>query len=181
MDLLNWMKLPLALTASLLVAGPAQAKGECPGKTVCAADPDSIAEVMRAEGYQAKLGKAKDGDPMIESGASGYNFTVYFYDCTENDACKSVQFLTVFENDGTNTPELANRWNRQKRFVQMAADDGGTLSLSYDVTTVGGLTRENFADVVDWWAVMMSQVRQFFNEQPAADEGAAAKEGGSET
>lgn len=155
---------PLAVVAAVFVAGPTQPVTGCPEGTVCAADPEGLAALMREEGYRAKLGKAKDGDPMIQSGASGYDFTVQFYDCTEGTSCKSVQFNTIFKDDGTNTPELANRWNKAKRFVQMAARDDGSLSLSYDVTTVGGLTRANFADAVEWWAVMLSRARIFFSE-----------------
>jgi len=154
---------PLAAALSVLAAGPAQAESACPDKTVCAADPDGIAALMQEEGYRAKVGKARDGDPMIESGA-GYDYTIQFYQCTEGKDCKSLQFLVLFKDDGTNTPELANRWNKTKRFVQMAARDDGTLSLSYDVTTVGGLTRANFADVLDWWAVMLAQASSFFSE-----------------
>lgn len=156
-----------AAAAYCLVAGPAQAESPCAADTVCAADPEGIAAKMREDGYQAKLTKARDGDPMIESGASGYNFTVQFYDCTDGADCKSLQFLVIFKDDGTNTPDLANRWNKAKRFVQMAARDDGSLSVSYDVTTLGGLTPKNFSDVLDWWSVMLSQVRQFFSDNAA--------------
>jgi hypothetical protein len=159
---------PLAIAGAVLVAGPVAARDGCPDNTVCAADPESVATAMQSAGYQAKLGKAKDGDPMIESGASGYDFTVQFYDCTEGVDCKSLQFLVIFKDDGTNTPELANRWNKAKRFVDMAARDDRAMSLSYDVTTVGGLTPANFEDAVDWWSVMLAQARQFFAESPAA-------------
>ncbi|MDG2003065.1 MAG: YbjN domain-containing protein [Novosphingobium sp.] len=157
---------PLLLVGAVFLGGPTAPGSGCPENTICAADPGSIVAAMQAEGYQAKLGTAKDGDPMIDSGASGYDFTVQFYDCTEGKDCKSIQFLVIFKDDGTNTPELANRWNKAKRFVQMAARDNGSLWLSYDVTTVGGLNQANFADTIDWWAVMLSQARQFFSESP---------------
>ncbi|MCX7865404.1 MAG: YbjN domain-containing protein [Novosphingobium sp.] len=161
----------LAATAVFVLAlvahGPAEAAGACPAGTICAADPAGVAAAMQAEGYRARLGKAKDGDPMIESAAAGYDYTVQFYQCNDGRNCQSLQFLILFKDDGTNTPELANRWNKQKRFTQMAARDDGSLSLSYDVTTVGGLTRENFADVLDWWSVMLSQLPRFFSQEGA--------------
>ena len=46
----------------------------------------------------------------------------------------------------------------------MTKDDG--LSVSYDVSTLGGLTQENFADVVDWWAVMLGELNAYFKAQP---------------
>ena len=45
----------------------------------------------------------------------------------------------------------------------------GTLSITYDVTTVGGLNRENFADVVDWWNTMLGLAGKFFKAHPAPD------------
>jgi len=161
---------PLALAAAVLAAEPADAETLCPEGTVCAADPDGIAALIRSEGYKAKVGTAEDGDPMIESAASGYDFDLYFYDCTDKKACKSLQFWINFKDDGTNTPELANKWNQSKRFLQMAVNENNTLSVSYDVTTVGGLTPANFADILDWWAVMLSQVHGFFSEN-AGQEG----------
>ena len=47
----------------------------------------------------------------------------------------------------------------------MAVNDNGTMAFTYDVTTVGGINRANFADVVDWWQVMLGKVRGFFTEQ----------------
>ena len=49
----------------------------------------------------------------------------------------------------------------------MAVNENGSLAFSYDVTTVGGLTKANFADVVDWWQVMLGQVRTYFSERSA--------------
>lgn len=72
-----------------------------------------------------------------------------------------------FEDDGGNTPELANKWNKDKRFAQMSVWDDRSLALAYDVTTVGGLNRKNFADVVDWWAVMLGEAGKFFKDNPA--------------
>ena len=102
---------------------------------------------------------------MIESAAAGYDFRINFNDCKSGKECRSLGFVVVFEDDGKNTPALANAWNRAKRFSQMAANENGTLAFSYDVTTVGGLTKANFADVVDWWQVMLGQMRTFFAEQ----------------
>jgi len=85
----------LAGAALFLATGASPPRNACPENTVCAADPAGIAALMQDEGYRAKLGKARDGDPMIES-AAGYDFTVQFYQCTEGKDCKSLQFLVTF-------------------------------------------------------------------------------------
>ena len=45
--------------------------------------------------YTAELSTNEaDGDPMIESAANGYKFTVHFYDCKDHADCTSIQFRT---------------------------------------------------------------------------------------
>ena len=36
-----------------------------------------------------------------------------------------------------------------------------------DVSTIGGLNLKNFADVIDWWSVMLGELNKFFKEQGA--------------
>lgn len=151
--------------ALLAMPVAASAQSGCPANNVCASDPAGVVAALQAAGYKAQLGKDQVGDPKIDSSASGYNFSVYFYGCKDGKACASLRFATSFEDDGTNTPELANKWNKVKRFAQMSAQDNGSLLVAYDVTTTGGLSKANFADVVDWWQVMLSEVRKFFGEQ----------------
>ncbi|MDF0542806.1 YbjN domain-containing protein [Sphingobium sp. H39-3-25] len=153
----------LALAASS--SAHAADKEKCGAGLVCASDPKTIVDALMAAGYKAKLGKDSQGDPQIESAASGYNYTIYFYDCEENKNCAAIQFQVSFSDDGKNTFELANKWNRSKRFMQMAVQEDKGLRVCYDLTTVGGLNQKNFADVTDWWAVMLNELNLFFKEQ----------------
>nr|WP_230207049.1 YbjN domain-containing protein [Novosphingobium sp. Gsoil 351] len=74
----------------------------------------------------------------------------------------------TFAQDGTNSAALANEWNLKKRFSTMSFDpNDGTLAISYDFSTLGGLNKANFADVVDWWQTMMGEANKFFKEHPA--------------
>jgi hypothetical protein len=164
------MRLVLGILASFLAAigasGAGLAQG-CSADMVCAERPQSIVDALQAQGYQAQLGRnEKTGNPTVKSAASGYNYTIYFFGCESGRNCTSLTFATIFENDGTNTPQLANAWNKDNRFSQMAVNDDGSLAFTYDVTTVGGLNRKNFADVVDWWQTMLGLVNKFFKEQP---------------
>ncbi|MDE2596015.1 MAG: YbjN domain-containing protein [Sphingomonadales bacterium] len=153
--------------AAMAAPGQAFADG-CPSSYVCAAKPDSVVASLQAQGYRAMLGKSDStGNPKIESAANGYNYSVLFYGCEKGENCTSLGFMITFEKDPTNTAQLANEWNKANRFSQMALNDDGTLSLSYDISTVGGLSQPNFADVVDWWQVILGNVRVFFNKHPA--------------
>jgi hypothetical protein len=54
-------------------------------------------------------------------------------------------------------------------------NDKKELYLRYDVTTVGGLNRRNFADALDWWNVMLGEFATFVDEQVKLKEEGAAK------
>ena len=118
-------------------------------------------------GYQAKLDKDKTGDPMISSAASGYNYDIWFYGCDKNTDCDSLQFQISFLKDDTNTVDLANVWNKAKRFGQANIDDKGRFVVSFDVTTIGGLTPKNFEDVVAWWSGTLANLDKFWKEHPS--------------
>jgi hypothetical protein len=157
-----------AMMASL-VAGPAPAAAVCAKDMVCASSPDTVVSALQAAGYRAKLTRNdKTKEPQIASAANGYNFDVYFYGCKDGENCSSLSFWISFTKDPTNSADLANEWNRQKRFSAMSYDPtDGSVAISYDVTTVGGINQDNFADVIDWWASIMGQARKFFDQHPA--------------
>lgn len=134
----------------------------CPAGMVCASNPRTVADALARAGYKASISTDDEGDPLIRSAASGYNFSVVFYGCQTGKACDALRFQVVFEDDGKNSAALANSWNVKKRFIHLAALEDGGLSATYDVTTRGGLTQANFADVVDWWDVMLGELSQFF-------------------
>jgi len=143
-------------------------KDVCAAGMVCASKPQTIVDALQAAGFRATLSKSDTtGNPKIESAANGYKFGIYFYGCEKNVQCDAIQFLLSFQDDGTHTPELANKWNKDKRFIQMSVDDDRMLDLSYDLTTMGGLPARNFADVIEWWAAMMGEAGRFFKENPA--------------
>lgn len=161
----------LGLALGMVVVTPASAidTEPCGAGLICASNPQTVVNALQEAGYKAKLSKSEStGNPRIESAASGYNFHVYFYECEKGAKCASLQFFISFADDGTNTPDLANKWNAKKRFLQMSVDDDKSLSVSMDITTLGGLNRRNFSDVVDWWSVMLSELNKFFKEQPPA-------------
>jgi hypothetical protein len=158
--------LGLGLLLSSVASGAAAKDAEpCAKAMVCASDPKSVVAALQDEGYKAKLETAADGDPKISSSAGGYNYTVHFYGCEKGAQCDSLQFYLGFKSEDDNTPAYANAWNTKKRYITMSADEDKSLNLRYDVTTAGGLTKRNFADVIDWWAVMLGDFDNFVAEQ----------------
>lgn len=164
------IRLILAALAAGLLGSAAQAsdKDPCAKGMVCASAPQTLVDALQKLGYKAQLGKDDSGDPMVDSAASGYNYTIYFYECENNKDCASVQFIASFDPDKTNTPELANMWNSAKRFSQMSVNKDGVLNFRFDLSTMGGLPAKNFDDQVDWWTTMLGELAKFFKEHPDA-------------
>jgi Putative bacterial sensory transduction regulator len=149
-------------TANSVLASDAE---PCDTNMICASSPKTLVKALQNEGYKAKLEKDTDGDPKITSSANGYSFSIYFYGCEKSTKCDSVQFNAGFKPEDDNTASYANAWNTKKRFMQASVNDQKELELRYDVTTAGGLNKRNFADVVDWWATMLSEFSTFVDEQ----------------
>ncbi|MBX9858481.1 MAG: YbjN domain-containing protein [Sphingomonas sp.] len=162
MRLIAMMLLLVAMIASPHMVR-AEDKTACPSGLVCATNPKSVADAVAAEGYRAKVDADNQGDPAISSAASGYNFDVLFYGCVEHKHCDSLQFRATFEKNASSDVVQMNKWNRDRRFSQMAVRDDGTILLSYDVSTIGGLTKANFADVVSWWSTILGEASKFFD------------------
>ena len=85
-------------------------------------NPDALVEAVQNEGYRAQLGVDNTGDPRIESMVDGTRLWIYFYGCTDNADCSSIQFSAGFDlTDGTNAAAM-NAWNREMRFGQAHID-----------------------------------------------------------
>ena len=152
--------------AGLFAASPAAAqdKNPCPAGLVCASDPATVKAAMEKAGLKVTQSTDDGGDPML-SANNGYDFDVYFYDCVDHKQCDALRFEVVFKQDGTNTVDLANKWNASKRFLQMSLIKDGKLRAAYDVATIGGINQANFADILDWWQSMSNELDKFFKEQ----------------
>ena len=161
----------LAALAMTFVAASANAadKELCAPNMVCASAPQSVINALQKIGYKAVLTRSDTtGNPMIESEANGQGFHIFFYECEDRKSCASLQFNLAFAGEEANTPQLANLWNKKMRFMQMSVDDQKILSVSYDLSTIGGLNGENFADVAQWWVRMLRELHTFFDEHPGA-------------
>lgn len=168
--------MPRAMLATFLVMGggatPALAKDEtlCRAGFVCASYPEGVLRAMTDAGLTAKLGVDRQGDPSIEGEGAGYKFDVFFYGCENKKQCDSLQFQVSFSASPELDTEFANKWNVSKRFLQAGVRENGVLAFSYDLTTVGGVSADNFDDVLVWWQVMLDEVGNFFDANRPKDE-----------
>lgn len=123
---------------------------------VRAQDPASIVAAMQKAGFSAKLEKDKEGDPMITSGYSGKTFQVYFYNCTKNKDCATVQFNSGWDLEKTPTLDNINEWNRTQRFGRAYLDKEQDPILQMDLDLDdGGISQLLFEDNLEFWSSIM--------------------------
>lgn len=130
--------------------------------------PGNVVTALQAAGYRAELKINKAGEPYILSGVNGGSFTVEFYGCEGLKDCGSFQFTSWYKKDSLYTAALTNEWNATKRFLKVGVDSDGDLRQFLDATAVGGMTQAQFADLIDWYSQMDSDLAKFLDEKREA-------------
>ncbi len=146
------------ITGAMLALAPLTASAQANAQAlVDATDPAVLASLIQDLGYKAKLTTDSVGDPMISSSAHGYDFDVFFYDCTDNANCRAIQFSASFDMTDGMSLTRAEDFNRDKRWVKVYLNDESDPRIEMDYNLYGGVSVANFNDTVDWWQVMMQQ------------------------
>ncbi|MFP5330445.1 MAG: YbjN domain-containing protein [Alphaproteobacteria bacterium] len=142
-----------AIALALFAAAPALAQ------QVTAQDPQSVARALTAAGYKAELMKDSEGDPMIMSASSGTRFAVFFYNCSNNAKCATIQFHAAFNTDPGKAPSLEqiNAWNRTQRFGSAYLDGEGDPAIDMDIDLDdGGMSQALFHDNLEFWISVLA-------------------------
>ena len=144
-----------ALAAALVMASPAEAAN------VTAQDPQSVVDALLAAGYQAKLTKDNGGDPKIESASGGSRFIIFFYNCTQNVDCRTVQLYAGYTGHKADVAKM-NEWNKINRFGRGYISTEGAANVEMDIDLDdGGISPQLFEDNVEYWAAVMSRFEDF--------------------
>jgi hypothetical protein len=144
-----------ALAAAFAFAAPAQAAN------VTAQDPQSVVAALHGAGYQAKLTKDDTGDPMIESTSGGSKFVIFFFNCTKNVDCRTVQFYAGYTEHKADQAKM-NTWNMNNRFGRGYISSHGAANVEMDVDLDdGGISAQLFEDNVEYWVTVMSEFEKF--------------------
>ncbi len=144
-----------AIALAIFMTGAASAE-----ENVRSTDPVGMAVTLRDLGYRATLEKDSVGDPMIVSKAAGLNFIILFYDCTDGQDCRSIQFSSSFTLNDSLSQTALNQWNLEKRYAKAHINDEGEIYLKYDVNMDGGgLSTANFGDTFDIWESLLADFK----------------------
>ncbi len=146
-----------ALVAALLASGLALPRAASAQEQVSAADPETLAAVIRDLGFQARLDTDNTGDPVIRSSANGGDFQIEFYGCTGNRECKTLRFYAGYDlRDGTSL-DVVNQWNTDKRFASAYLDEEDDPFLQMDINTEGGISRVSLETSFEIWQSLKGQ------------------------
>ncbi|MGE0703017.1 MAG: YbjN domain-containing protein [Vicinamibacterales bacterium] len=135
-----------AVFGIVFLAEPAAAQ-----ELVSASDPDGLVAAILAMGYQASLDKDGTGDPIIFSRANGGNFSIEFYGCSENKACKTLRFFAGYDLENGTTLDAVNAWNSEQRFASAFLDAEADPFLQMDVNTEGGISIKTLQTNLQAW------------------------------
>jgi Putative bacterial sensory transduction regulator len=140
----------IAIAATFAFAGTAQAQ------MVSAKNPQSIVSALQNAGYKAELTKDGTGDPMIKSSSGGSSFAIFFFGCTKNVDCATIQLFAGYSDKKVTLSQM-NDWNSKKRFGRAYLADSGAARIEMDIDLDdGGLSAKLFEDNVEFWVVTMS-------------------------
>lgn len=154
-------KMLFALGAMAAFAFPATAQAQM----VKAQDPKSLVSALQSAGYKAELTTDTGGDPMIRSSSGGTSFALFFYGCTENTDCATVQFYAGFSEPSNASLRSMNDWNRDNRFGRAYIADDGSARVEMDLDLDdGGISRELFVDNLEFWEIVMSKFEEYVGE-----------------
>ncbi|WP_425100288.1 YbjN domain-containing protein [Tropicibacter sp. S64] len=128
-----------------------------------ASNPARIYDLLRSEGYAVELGADSMGDPKISAKYEGSNFQIFFYDCTDNVSCRTIQFQTAYDmSSGMEYPK-ANEWNATKRYASVYLDDEMDPFLQMDVNVDYGVSEQNFVDNFKMWTRVLKDFEDFID------------------
>jgi hypothetical protein len=146
------MRFPLWLAAlcagiSLLLPSASFAAEQPSGaatETFSKIAPDELKKIVLDAGYRAELVKINERW-RIRTGMGGWTVEIFLY-CGEDGTCNSVEYSLGLSKSSDYTLTLANRWNREKRYAKAYIDTDGGITLEYDLSFTGGVTRETIAE-----------------------------------
>lgn len=122
--------------------------------------PQEVVDTLQARGYRAALTTTSNGAPVVNSGASGVNFSVRFHACTPAGRCGSIEFHSGWS--GVSIPmERVNQWNIEKRYLQCSWAQGKVF-VDWDVLAKYS-SSEQLSALIEQWGSVLAEFRKFMS------------------
>ncbi|WP_299925425.1 YbjN domain-containing protein [uncultured Pelagimonas sp.] len=130
---------------------------------VDASDANVLANLLKAEGYQLDITTDKVGDPLLKGKLDGTNYDIFFYDCTNNANCRTIQFQVGYDMTNGMSLQRANQWNSDMRYATVHLDNEMDPFLQMDLNIDYGVSAENFVDNFKMWSNVLGQFEDFID------------------
>ncbi len=130
---------------------------------VDASDANALANLLKAEGYQIDITTDKVGDPLLKGKLDGTNYDIFFYDCTNNANCRTIQFQVGYDMTNGMSLQRANQWNSDMRYATVHLDNEMDPFLQMDLNIDYGVSAENFVDNFKMWSNVLGQFEDFID------------------
>lgn len=154
------------LVAAVLCLAAVGTASAAQAQMVTSQDPASVVAAMQSAGYRAEVTRDDTGDPMIKSSSSGSDFAVFFYGCTNNAACTTVQFFAGYTEPRNASLARLNEWNSTARFARGYLTEKGAARIEMDIDLdEGGMSRRLFLDNLTVWTVLMSNFEKHIGQK----------------
>ena len=147
------------LVAALAASETADAEGT--GPIVALTVPGSVVWAMHEAGFRAKLSTADNGNPIIESGASGTFFGIEFYGCENGTGCESLLFVTSFDLEQGLSGDAADSWNRSMLMGRVYLDENCDPSIDHFMVADPLMSDTAFVAVLEKWDRTVSEFRDY--------------------
>lgn len=148
------------LAAAAALTLPTLASAE----TLVATNPDTLVQFFVEEGADVESTVDNAGDPKLKVEYYGSDFVLYFYDCTDNSDCKSIQFFSGYKTEGSVRKSKVNTWNAENRYSRAYISDSGSARIEHDLYLGNaGIDADDFAALVSKWTSAQSEFEEFID------------------
>jgi len=122
---------------------------------------EEVSKWLKDAGYKGDIITTKTGSRVVASGADGWTWKIYFFDCETDGRCGSIQFAMGLVTKGAFNTEKMNDWSRDNRWARAYVDNVNDPWLEYDVDLTPGGTYELLNDEFATWRTMVKRFHTF--------------------
>ncbi|AZV76600.1 YbjN domain-containing protein [Parasedimentitalea marina] len=154
----------MTIITKLAVAAAFALPSLASAENLVASDPDTLLEFFVEEGGDVERTVDNAGDPKLKVEYYGSDFVLYFYDCTDNTDCKSIQFFSGYKTEGGVRKSKVNSWNADNRFARAYISESGSARIEHDLYLGNvGIDADDFAALVAKWTKAEAEFEEFID------------------
>jgi len=120
--------------------------------------------VNAARGFGAASLQQDKETPTVRGRIDGRAYYIFFRNCEGDTKCDDFYFQTYFLKPVVDM-DLANAWNRDKRWLKVYFDKDNDAVLEMDVDLTGGVSPVNLDQAFSYWSLGLEQFESYFEKQ----------------